>query len=174
VRFFNLHYQSPDLQKHRRNVGDCQVEIIVDEDDLGCISIKIGDGYLTVPCMRSGFHGVCLEVWRATCRDLGRRFGREAIIDEPIVRETLAGIQEMIDAGIKRADIGSTTLTAEELDRTERSLSISLSSTHHHHETEIPAHKGLLSDVIPAALARAPTPSPLQPSKISPTWDLTD
>ena len=174
VRFFNLHYQSPDLQKHRRNVGDCQVEIIVDEDDLGCISIKIGDGYLTVPCMRSGFHGVCIEVWRATCRDLGRRYGREAIIDEPIVRETLAGIQEMIDAGIKRADIGSTTLTAEELDRTERSLSISLSSTNHHHETEIRAHKDLLSDVIPATLARAPTPSPLQPSKISPTWDLTD
>lgn len=160
VRILNLHYQSLELQKHRRDVGDVEVEVLFDPTDMGCISVRIVKGnedcgLLTVPCARRGFDGVHAADWNRTRADLCRRFGDEAALDEPTVLRAMAAIRSMADAAEKRTSI-MTELTAAEIDREERALEFAWTdpqdSTSDDSDTE------LFSGLIEPALSKSTSP----------------
>jgi putative transposase len=180
VRFLNLYYQSLDLQEYRRKVGDVEVEIMIDLADLGWASVKIGDaGWLTVPCLQPMQH-VHADDWIAACEELRRHFGDQAAIAEPIVLKAIADIQAIGDGAVRRAHIGSTMLTAEELNRAERLLPITWSppagSPAAERDPNDPA--GLFdgeikpsSDAAPPADTSPSTPAPPTPK---PKWTMED
>jgi putative transposase len=162
VRLLNVYYQSLELQQHRRRVGDCEVELIVDPPEMGWASVNIGGrAWLTVPCM-APLQGVCIEDWIATCADLRRRFDAEAELSQPIVLKALRDIQGMSDAAARRAHIGATTLTAEQVNSAEHRLHIAWSPP-----PDSPAGQGepdtppdILSDVITPTRRQPPAATP--------------
>lgn len=125
VRFQNLHYQSLALQEYLQNKNECLVDIIVDPQDLGWISVKIGErGWLSVRCIRPGFDGFHLEEWTAVQDDMRRRFAAEAAIDEHIVRRAMSDLRAASEAAFRRANLGAISTTAAQIDATKRSLII--------------------------------------------------
>jgi putative transposase len=160
IRFCNLYYQSKDLQLHRRQVGDCKLEIIVDPDDIGRISVHLGDNrWLTVPCMQAGFIGVSARDWLEATADLKRRFASndQRFITEKIARDALKAIQDMADSAVRRANIGTTTLSAEELYHGETSLEIAWSTPTDPSISPEETNPDLFGDTVKPA---APEPKP--------------
>ncbi|OJU25460.1 MAG: hypothetical protein BGN91_04590 [Nitrobacter sp. 62-13] len=123
-----LNYNSENLETHRRRVGDgVEVEVRVDAEDIGAISVRLEKDWLTVPCVHTGFDRVTVRIWTATLADLGRRFAREAKVEEPVVREAIRAIQQVSANAIARSGIGALIDTPEDIDRAERDLAISFS-----------------------------------------------
>lgn len=122
VRLAGIHYQSPRLQEYRRKVGDTQVAVKFDPEDLGRVSVWIDAGWLSVPAMRGKFDGVHLDVWTETMRDLRRRNLVQASVSQHYVDDALLAIAAMGDLAMARANIASPTITAEDLERHEREL----------------------------------------------------
>lgn len=126
VRFYNNFYQSPDLHEYIKQHGSGKmIEIIVDLENLGAITAKIGaNRYVTVPCISEELHGVSFDIWSATCDALYAQHGEEAKIALPAVLQTLREFMALSERAVKRANIGPTTLTPEQIDAAERRLMI--------------------------------------------------
>jgi putative transposase len=164
LRVLNLDYQSRDLQAHRRHVGDCTVEVKLDPDCLGWISVKLPGGWITVPCMMEGANQLNLPVWLETLEDLRRRHAAAAQIAWPTVLQAYDDIQKMSNAAVHRADIGSTMLSPDQLDLAERALSISWAPPP---DAEAPAGQGDDADLstgILGASGNAATPPKATPA----------
>lgn len=126
IHMLGLNYNSEHLEVHRRHVGSgVEVDVRVDAEDIGAISVRVGKDWLTVPCVHGGFDRVRLSDWIATLADIGRRFAREAKVAEPAVREALRAIQQVSANGIARSGIGARIDTVAEIERAERDLAIS-------------------------------------------------
>lgn len=61
VQFRGIYYQSEELQTYRLKVGDCRVDIDVDPQDPGKISVAIGEEWISVPAVLAGFNELDLE-----------------------------------------------------------------------------------------------------------------
>jgi len=126
VRFFNLYFQSDALHQHFMDVGETHVDIVVDEADLGWISVKIGDGYLTVKNSDPDLIGLCLQDWILVCAALRKRRKENIEIHRPVVRAAIKAITAVSDAAIKRANIGATQPKPETISRLERQLYLAI------------------------------------------------
>ncbi|MGO4407760.1 Mu transposase C-terminal domain-containing protein [Bosea sp. RAF48] len=120
VRVLGLRYQSLELQRVRRQFGLKPVLVRLNPADLGYVSVRGKEGWLTVPCQRSGFDGVSMTRWLEAERVLRRTNADMAKASEPIVHKALSDIQEMSDAATKRAGIASPILTSEQFSMLER------------------------------------------------------
>uniref|UniRef100_A0A9E7ZYZ8 Mu transposase C-terminal domain-containing protein n=1 Tax=Bosea sp. NBC_00436 TaxID=2969620 RepID=A0A9E7ZYZ8_9HYPH len=120
VRVLGLRYQSLELQRLRRQFGLKPVLVRLNPADLGHVSVRDKEGWLTVPCQRSGFDGVSMTRWLAAEEDLRRTNADMAKVSEPIVHKAVSDIQEMSDAATKRAGIASPILTSEQFSVLER------------------------------------------------------
>ncbi|TWB12967.1 putative transposase [Nitrospirillum amazonense] len=125
VRVLGIHYQSPELQRLRRSTPE--VEVRVDRFDLGEISVKAGDGWLTVKPAVPGLnlHRVTWWEWTATAADLRRRHADAASLGIPVVREALSTIRREGLAAAERAELGSPIIGEEALERAEKDLFLS-------------------------------------------------
>jgi putative transposase len=180
VRVANLHFQSLKLQEFRRKVGSRNVQVRLDPNDIGAISVKVSDSpenWLTVPCIRKGFVGVRAADWLEARLELRRQFGDEAKIDESIVRKALAAIQEMAESAVRRAGI-STMLTAKEINDAERRLTISWAPSE---EDEAPGDAELFDGIVPRPLpkSKAETSKPATSKIVAPAdapddWSVED
>lgn len=120
VRVLGLRYQSLELQRLRRDVGLKPVLVRLNPADLGHVSVRTKEGWLAVPCQRSGFDGISVTRWLEAERVLRRTNANMAKLAEPIVFQALSDIQEMSDAATKRAGISSPLLTSANVDQLER------------------------------------------------------
>jgi len=120
VRVLGLRYQSPELQRLRRDVGLKPVLVRLNSADLGHVSVRSNKVWLTVPCLRSGFDGVSITRWLEAERLLRRTNANMAKLSEPIVLKALSDIQEMSEAATKRAGISSPILGSEDMDKLEK------------------------------------------------------
>ncbi|TWB64234.1 Mu transposase C-terminal domain-containing protein [Nitrospirillum viridazoti] len=122
VRILGIHYQSPELQRLRRSTPE--VEVRVDRFDLGEISVRAGDGWLTVKPVVPGLnlHRVTWWEWTAATADLRRRHADTANLDISVVREALSAIRGEGLAAARRAELGSPIIDADALERAERTL----------------------------------------------------
>ncbi|MXQ12354.1 Mu transposase C-terminal domain-containing protein [Microvirga makkahensis] len=122
VRILGLHYQSEELQRLRRVARQKPVLVRIDEGDLGYVSVRTKEGWLTVRCMRSGFDGVSMGRWIATERALRREHANMARLSEDVVFQALSEIKVIADAATKRAGIASPIITSADVDRLERNV----------------------------------------------------
>jgi putative transposase len=122
VRVLGLHYQSEELQRLRRDARQKPVLVRIDEGDLGYVSVRTKEGWLTVRCVRSGFDGVSLERWVATERALRREHANMARLSEEIVFQALSEIKAIADAATERAGIACPIITSADVDRLERNV----------------------------------------------------
>lgn len=97
VRIAGLFYQSKALQKARRSIRDRFVLVRVDTDDLGAVSVKTDQGWISVPCSTSGFEGVSLYHWQHTQAALRRKHASVAALSEEIVNKALLDISSEIE-----------------------------------------------------------------------------
>ena len=127
VRCNNLYYQSLALQEYRRKFGDGEVSVLFDRENLGFVSVLIGDenaedgGWMTVPCAESGFEGVRADDYLREGADRRRRQEAEQVDDAEIARRTRAEMRELADTVAKRASV-KTEPTAAELRHANRAL----------------------------------------------------
>ncbi|MFD0463513.1 Mu transposase C-terminal domain-containing protein [Microvirga aerilata] len=120
VRVLGLNYQSEEIQRLRRVAQQKPVLVRIDEGDLGYVSVRAEDGWLTVPCVKAGFNGVPLERWVATERALRREHADMARLSEEVVLQALADIKAFSASATQRAGIASPIITSTDVDRLER------------------------------------------------------
>lgn len=122
VRCLGLYYNSVELQAHRRHYGDVDVEVKLDAWDLGHVSVRLGAGWMAIPCMRTGFDDVPTDIWIAASKDLRRRFVQEAKLTDAIVAAAIRDAWEMARMAQARAGIQATRPSREELDLLEKQI----------------------------------------------------
>ena len=64
VLFLANHYDCPELREHYRRSRDRRVDIRVDPDDLGAVSVRIGQRWHPAPAVGGGLDGVPIVAWR--------------------------------------------------------------------------------------------------------------
>ncbi|WP_159450432.1 Mu transposase C-terminal domain-containing protein [Bradyrhizobium mercantei] len=122
VRVAGIHYQSPRLQEYRRKTGDGRVAVKFDPENLGNVSVWVDEGWLTVPAMRGSFAGVHLDLWTEAVRDLRRRNLVQSALSQQYVDDAIRAISTMGHLAMARANIAAPTVSAEDLERSEREL----------------------------------------------------
>ncbi|WP_316224521.1 Mu transposase C-terminal domain-containing protein [Bradyrhizobium sp. SZCCHNR2031] len=122
VRVAGIHYQSPRLQEYRRKVGDTNVAVKFDPENLGKISVWVDAGWLTVPAVLGSFAGVHLDHWTEAVRDLRRRNLVKSALSQHFVDGAIRDIASMGRLAMAHASVSATTSTAKDLERTEREL----------------------------------------------------
>jgi putative transposase len=122
VRVLGLGYQSEGLQRLRRVAQQKPVLVRIDEGDLGSVSVRTKDGWLTVDCVRPGLEGVSLERWVATERALRREHADMARLTEDVVFQALTDIKAFSISATQRAGIACPIITSADVDRLERNV----------------------------------------------------
>jgi putative transposase len=122
VRCLGLFYDCLELQAHRRHYGNVDVEVRLDAWDLGHVSVRLGSGWIAVPCRRAGFDDVPTDIWIAASKDLRRRFVQEAKLTDAIVAAAIRDAWERARTAQARAGIQATRPSRDELDLLERQI----------------------------------------------------
>ena len=115
VRVAGLYYQSKALQQARRSIRDKYALVRVDTEDLGCVSVKTDDGWITVPCATEGFEGVSLTHWRMGQAALRREYASVAALSEEIVTKALLDIREEVERLRLASNVPSPIMSSENL-----------------------------------------------------------
>ncbi|CDP53018.1 hypothetical protein [Devosia sp. DBB001] len=97
VRVAGLYFQSKQLQKARRSIRDRYVLVRVDTEDLGHVSVKTDEGWITVPCSTIGFDGVTLFHWQRAQEELRRRYASVAALSEEVLVTALTDLNAEIE-----------------------------------------------------------------------------
>lgn len=122
IRVLGLDYQSEPLQRLRRTARQKPVLVRVDKSDLGYVSVRTNDGWLTVACQRTGFDGVSVAEWLAAQKAMRREHADMAKLSEEIVFKALRDIRKFSDAANERAAIASPIMGSDDIERFERGL----------------------------------------------------
>lgn len=133
IRFLGLNYQSAALQRLRAFPTSYQVKrpsgridrkatIKVDPLNLGAISVRTIDGWITVPCQIAGMENVPIIQWHMAFLKVRRDNLEQAKVYEETVLEALEAIQQLADNAIIRANIASPILTQKAFEKFEREL----------------------------------------------------
>lgn len=120
IRVLGLRYQSLELQHLRRDFFRKNVLVRINPADLGYISVRTKEAWITVPCQRTGFDGVNVTHWLEAEQLLRRSNANMAKLTEPIVFQALQDIQATADEAVKRAGISSPILTSADIAKFER------------------------------------------------------
>lgn len=122
IRILGLQYQSAALQKLRSSVRQKPIAIRVNRYDLGYISVRHGEGWLSVPCVFPEIGGTSIREWVAAAKDLRRKNAEMASLDKDIVRQAMDDLRQYADMAVKRAEIGEPIMSPEDMERAEREL----------------------------------------------------
>lgn len=179
VRVLGLWFQSELIQKHRYQCGDgVTVDVKVDPQDIGAISVFIDGAWHAVPCRTRSMKQVAIATWISAQADLRVRFAAEAKLTEHIVRKAVEAREALHQRAIQRARLSPTTLTQKQLDREElesfRGLEIlheddapPIASTSTHDEPRDFLRSGVIP-VTPVAASPTPAPATAPPPKSRP------
>lgn len=122
IRVLGLHYQSPQLQKLRGTVGQKPVLIRVDRYDLGSISVRVGEGWMSVPCVFPEMAGASWWEWIAATEDLHRRHADMAALAQDVVLRAVTDVRGTAEMAAVRAELGTPVLTEEAFKKVEHRL----------------------------------------------------
>lgn len=110
VTILGLRYQNRELFEWFLNKGVHEVPYRLDPEDVGYVSVKLDDEWVSIPCRKPELRGVSLGVWQETAADLRARYAKQASLSRPIVLAAIrdftalaaeckreAGIMEVLD-----------------------------------------------------------------------------
>jgi len=98
---------------HSRNRG---AKVRVDTDNLGVVSVQIGDTYIDVPCSDPAMEGVTAADWIATGTALRRRHSNAAQLVRPIVHEAMNAIIALNGGAAHRANLATPLYSAVDVE----------------------------------------------------------
>lgn len=161
IRFLGLFYKSRALAELRTRIGQGDIQMRADMQDLGRISVRDlqHDGpWFSVPCEVEGFAGVSADEWIAATRALRLKHAKAAKLREDDVLQALRDIRALGLKAAEEAGIGPTTLLSNTLKELEvelfRSFEIVVAATRGR------ALEGIFDDVPDAPAGTEPTPEP--------------
>jgi len=166
VRMFGIDYTCQALREHFIHGHDHDIELRVDERDLGWISVKVGKKWYPASAVQSGFDGVSVAEWQEAARALRSKYRKQAVFSEAVVRKSLAQISGINRAAMKRRALTPYRHTAEQLQRSEDALYLGLSIACPQNAAQTPPPDADLFggelDVQPKPMHASPTPAPLE------------
>ncbi|KQO53847.1 DDE-type integrase/transposase/recombinase [Methylobacterium sp. Leaf85] len=115
-----------DGRKARRKDVVRTVEVRLDPFDLGAVSVRIGDMWITVPALDPSLVGIPLTVQVQTLTWLRERFGREAAVYADVVDAARRDIMAESASAIALSAFGVTRPSAAAIQNAEMSLGITL------------------------------------------------
>lgn len=120
VRVLGLHYVSPALGKHFMDHTETEVDVRVDQSDLGWVSVRIDGRWEHARCRTSGFRGVSIASWTRALSEVRQRYADEAKEDQAIVDAARNLIQQRADDANDVAGLTGIIADRELIERAER------------------------------------------------------
>ncbi len=120
-------YTSRDLAAFFQRRGAQQIDLRMDPEDMGCLSVWFDDAWHTIPAGLQNARGVSLAVWEATIRDLRRSNKAAARLHIEIVDAALERIKQIDDHQRAWRQIGPLTVSAKDIRRAEHESFFGLS-----------------------------------------------
>jgi putative transposase len=124
VRFLGLYYRSEGVAKLRRSVGQADIRMRADLENLGTIWVardRPGAEWLAVPC-ELDMEGVSAALWMEASSALRRRNADVSKLREHIVLAALYDLREAGRHSAAEAGIGPSAMTSDDLLRQEKKL----------------------------------------------------
>jgi len=177
VRMFGIDYTCQALRDQFIHGHNRDIELRVDERDLGWISVKVGKKWYPATALQSGFDGVSVAEWQEAAWALRSKYRKQAVFSEAVVRKALAQISEINRAAMKRRNLTPYRYTEEQLQRSEDALYLGLSVACPRDAAQsLPPDADLFGGELgiqPKTTSKAPTPTPIvakpQPEPTTPT-----
>lgn len=119
VTVLGVRYHSPALADHMMRRDTCTVEVRWHPEDIGTVSVRLGDEWHNVPAVIDGLDGVHADSWLRCVRDY--RQGRHAAkdVDLQIVRQALVAIGERNQEAVLAAGLSMDDWTEERIAKAE-------------------------------------------------------
>lgn len=130
IRIAGLYYNSEELQAWCRAKGDAVVDVRIDPENIGGISVRLDPKsvkWISLPCRTRFMRGRKLRDWLLAASDLRRMYGEVADIRLPIVLQAIEAIERTHSRAAGVAEIGPGEPTDEEIASCERELGIGFS-----------------------------------------------
>ncbi|CAO4139788.1 Integrase catalytic domain-containing protein [Methylorubrum thiocyanatum] len=130
IRIAGLYYNSEELQAWCRAKGDAVVDVRIDPENIGGISVRLDPKsvkWISLPCRTRFMRGRKLRDWLLAASDLRRMYGEVADIRLPIVLQAIEAIERTHSRAVGVAEIGPGEPTDEEIADYERELGIGFS-----------------------------------------------
>lgn len=129
VRFMGINYQSSALQSLRRNKRKAEIQVRVDRQDLGKISVWTGEGWLAVPAVDEEFQGMSIWVWTVLSETLRKNNVDRARVNRGTVRRAKKAIRSKAQIARLEAGIDTPIVTGDEFAYWEKRLDMRLDIT---------------------------------------------
>lgn len=122
IRVMSNYYrtESGPLGEHFRDSNDLEVEIRVNTDNLGAISVRLPTGKLIeVPCREASMEGVTAQWWIAATTHLRTRNRHESNLSREVALESLDYVDNLAQRAHSRANVRAYLYSPEEIDQAE-------------------------------------------------------
>lgn len=122
LRFFGNFYSCAELREQLKRSRNRKFNIRIDPDDIGEISVEIGDDWYAATPVKGCFDGISFVDWIAENRMLRQRYAAEAEITDDVRERAIANIQSTDTAARLRAGITPQNPSKAQLTHIERAL----------------------------------------------------
>ena len=121
IRILGILYTSSKLQALFRE-SDVSLEVRFDRFDLGAISVRHPEGWLTVPADHEEIAGMSLWKWLAFNQRLNLTNRKNAEVSLEIARRTKSWLRDQAEVARAEAELGSAVLTERDILRFEKQV----------------------------------------------------
>jgi len=174
LRFMGLYYHSPALDRHFRDHEEVDLDMRIDQEDLGWISVRLGRDWHHAKCRTPGLDGVSVLAWRQSVKQVRDLAGPGDHDGRAIAEEALDKIRTRADEIHAQAGLTGIVLDPKRIERIERATIRNLEIL----EDEVGAPTDLadLAGGIPVTGPELPGPSEdaVHPERFSPPEDEPD
>ncbi len=125
IRVLGIQYSSSKLQKLFRD-DDLEVEVRIDRYDLGAISVRHPQGWLTVPAVHDDLIGMSIWKWLAFNDRLRLTNRKNAEVQKAVAQRTKEWLQTQAQISRAEAELGSAILTERDILRFEKKVPYSV------------------------------------------------
>ncbi len=122
VRVFNIDYACDALRNLFIHSEQQDVEVRIDQNDLGWAAVKIGDNWHAAPALQEGFDGVSYAQWSEATRELRVKHRRDSVLSRAAVLRALSRITDINKAAMLRTRLTPYCPTQKQLEQSERDL----------------------------------------------------
>ncbi|MDC0657806.1 DDE-type integrase/transposase/recombinase [Leisingera sp. SS27] len=119
-------YNSVELARYFQRCGGAQVDVRLDPEDLGHLSVWFDDAWHTLKAGIAQAVGISLSVWEAAAQDFRRRNRSDARLHVDVVDAALERIKQLDDNQRAWRQIGPLTVSARDIRRAENECFLGL------------------------------------------------
>ena len=182
VLFLMNHYDCPELREHYHRRRDRRIDVRVDPDDIGAISVRIGQQWHPAPAVGGGLDGVPLSAWREELTRIVQRNRDQAELSRQVRDDAIAAIRARVDLRVSQLLPQSLQVSSEQIAHLDRAYFFGKSFAPEPAGSEVACRPSPFGTLIepsapPAAAPRSeaePRPDEPAPPPAAPRWRIED